>query len=384
MRLFIRRPRPVAASAAAGTGTPSSTTSGPSPRAVSNVASVAMLSLLWLVIAGAGLYVTMVVQPRELGALEASARTAVLRREEAGALTLQQQDAEARMQEVSMRWSTRYKVVPDSLRAHDVVAYLNSLSRSGFKNVDVKVEATETTPDVSRHVLAVSGRASYGALHRFVWDIENNRSFYRIRSLTIEQMDLSDTDSEGRPTYEAVVSFRLTVEALFGGIDGLSAPPPGAVFTDAATRPQPVGNRPPLVPASVLPMRTPPRNPFYPLVLDAIPPNTYGLIEIETAELIAIADGRAIFRDGDGYHTLGPGSAVYLGYVSSVDAAGGRVIAHLNKGGILDQVVRRIDGRDANGRRPGGGAGDTGDTYRPLNADGSRAAAAGPDDAPRR
>ncbi len=390
MRLFLRRPTapalgsPVPGPFSSGSSAPGVPRSGgigaPPPPRGSNVANVTLLTLLWLAVAGGGLYVTTVVQPRELAAIEASERAVVLRREEAGALTLQQQDAEGRVMESGLRWATRYKVVPDSLRAHDVVAYLNSLTRSGFKNVDVRVEQTETTPDVSRHVLAVSGRASYGALHRFVWDLENNRTFYRIRTLTIEHMDLSDTDSEGRPTYEAVVSFTLTVEALFGGIDGLSAPPPGAIFTDAALAPQVVGNRPPAVPASVLPMRTFARNPFYPLVLDAIPPNTYGLLEIESAELIAIADGRAIFRDGTGYHTLGPGSAVYLGYVSRIDAANGRVVAHLNKGGILDQVVRRID-EVKTPDAPGAGTGEA--TYRPLNPDGTRAAAA-PGTAPER
>lgn len=374
MRLFVRRPRPAGAplaAAAPATGTSASPASRRrSARRGPNVASVAVLSLLWFAVAAAGIYVTMVMQPRELTALTDATRAAGLKREEAGALTQQQVAAEAAMQETALRWATRYKVVPDSLRAHDVVAYLNSLSRRGFKNVDAKVTGTETSADVSRHLLEVTGRASYGALHRFVWDLENNRSFYRLRSLTIEQTDLSDTDSEGRPTFEAVVTFKMGIEALFGGVEGLSAPPPSAVLTDAAVLPQPAGNRPPVVPATVLPMRNPPRNPFYPLILSSIPPNTYGLLDVQEAELIAIADGRAIFRDSEGFHTLGAGSAVYLGYISRVDAANGRVVAHLNKGGILDQVVRRVDGRDPLSRQQ---RADAGDPYRPLNTDGTRA-----------
>lgn len=324
--------------------------------------NVVILSLLWALIVGAGGYLTFVQQPRTLEHLKEAERVAQLQRDEAGALQLQQAGAEGSAREAYLRWSSRYKVFPESLATHEVVAYFNSLTQTGFKNVDVTVKESQQQSDYSMHVLEVKGRAQYGALHRFVWDLENNRLFYRIRSLQLAEMDLQEEDSQQRPRFEVVVSFTMEVEALYGGAEGLSAPPAG-VLTEASEVQPGTTTAPPVIPAMLLPNRTPPKNPFYPAILSDIPPNTYGLLDVTEASLIAIADGRAIFQDGNGYHTVGVGSAVYLGTITQVDAGTGRVVARLNKGGILDQIVRRIDGKES---------------YRPIRSDGQRASQTGP------
>ncbi|HYE58094.1 MAG TPA: hypothetical protein VD948_06295, partial [Rhodothermales bacterium] len=161
--------------------------------------NVAILAMLWAIIVAAGGYFTFVHQPRTLKNLEEAERLAQLRKDEAGALRLQQASAEGEAREAYLRWSSRYKVFPESLATHEVVGYFNSLTRRGFKHVDVLVKETQQTPDYSFHLLEVKGQAQYGALHRFVWDLENNRLFYRVRTLTLNEMDLQEEDSEGRP-----------------------------------------------------------------------------------------------------------------------------------------------------------------------------------------
>lgn len=324
----------------------------------SSTANVVILAVVWALCASAGAYFTFFQQPRTLAQLEEAERTAALKRDEAGALTVQQASSEGTAREVMLKWNARYKVMPESLRAHESVAYLNSLTRSGFKTFDVKVTGTQTASDYSFHTIDVTGRALYRSLYDFVWAMENHRSFYRVASMNLEQIDLVDEDSKGRAHLEVMVSFTMTLHAYFGGAEGVSAPPPGVLATGAMQQAL-AANGPPDVPANVLPARSIPRNPFYPYILDNPPPNTYGLLEIENAELIAIADGRAIFKDGTGYHTLGVGGEVYLGEIVRIDSQRGRVVARLNKGGILDEVERRIDG---------------GDAYRPLTPEGARAA----------
>ncbi len=327
-----------------------------------NKTNVVILSLLWALIVAAGGYFTFVQQPRTLENLQEAERVAKLKVEEANALSMQQSGAEGAAREAYLRWSSRYKVFPESLATHEVVSYFNSLTQSGFKNVDVTVKESQQGADYATHVLEVKGRATYGALHRFVWDLENNRLFYRVRSLQLSEVDLQEEDSQGRPRLEVMVSFTMEVEALYGGTDGLSAPPAGVVTPASEVMPG-TPTTPPVIPANLLPNRTPPKNPFFPAILSQLPPNTYGLMDVTEATLIAIADGRAIFRDDEGFHTLGIGAPVYLGYITGIDAAKGRVVARLNKGGILDEVVRRMDGKD---------------NYRPLTTDGERAAQATP------
>lgn len=345
-------------------------------------ANIVILLVCWLLVAGIGSYLTFMKQPLELERLQEAERVVALKQDEAGTLRLQSASAEQAAREVLSRWNARYKVMPESLQAHNVVAYFNLLTRDGFKNVDVEVKGTTPGTDYNAITLKVTGRGLYRSLYDFVWALENNRSFYRIKSLDLDHLDLITNDKtaagEERSRLDVLVSFTMEVEALYGGTLGVSASAPSVVAaTDggpAAPRLNP--NAPPGVPASVLPTRRPPRNPFYPLILSQIPPNTYGLMDIEQASLISIADGRAIFTDGEGYHTLGVGSEVYLGEITSVDPTRGIVRARLNKGGIIDEVERRIGGDAYSPSRDTDTPARPGDTYRPVNPDGSAAAAA--------
>lgn len=345
-------------------------------------ANIAILVVCWLLVAGFGSYLTFMKQPLELERLQEAERVVALKQDEAGALRLQTTSAEQTSREVLSRWNARYKVMPETLQAHNVVAYFNTLTRDGFKNVDVEVQGTAPGADYNTISLKVSGRGLYRSLYDFVWALENNRSFYRIKSLNLDHLDLITNEKtasgQDRNRLDVLVSFTMDVEALYGGTLGVSANAASVVASDggpAAPRLNP--NAPPGVPASVLPTRRPPRNPFYPLILSEIPPNTYGLMDIETAALISIADGRAIFTDGEGYHTLGTGSEVYLGEIVSVNPQTGVVRARLNKGGIIDEVERRIGGDDYS-RGARGDDAPTGDQYRPVNPDGSAAATAAP------
>lgn len=344
-------------------------------------ANIAILVVCWLCVAGFGSYLTFMKQPLELERLTEAERVVALKQDEAGTLRLQTASAEQASREVLSRWNARYKVMPDSLQAHEVVAYFNRLTASGFKNVDVEVLGTTPGADYNAIGLKVSGRGLYRSLYDFVWALENNRSFYRIKHLNLDQLDLvtKETSSTGeeRSRLEVLVTFEMQVEALYGGSLGVSAGGAASVLAseggEGAPRLNP--NAPPGVPASVLPTRRPPRNPFYPLILSQIPPNTYGLMDVEAATLISIADGRAIFTDGDGYHTLGVGGEVYLGEITHVDPRAGIVRARLNKGGIIDEVERRISGDGFASGTAREGEPRPGDTYRPLNADGTPAAA---------
>ena len=79
-------------------------------------------------------------------------------------------------------------------------------------------------------------------------------------------------------------------------------------------------------------------NPFQPLIMENVPPNTYRLIDIEDAELISIVGIEAIIRWQDEEYRLGVGDPVYLGQVISVDPKRGKVSVSLNKGGILERI----------------------------------------------
>ena len=127
-----------------------------------------------------------------------------------------------------------------------------------------------------------------------------------------------------------MVSFNMQLEAYYGGLPDLQV----AHMADSLYR---------RLPRAVFPEKNPPVNPFYPGILKQLPPNADNLIDIEKAKLVSIVGGRAVFQDEFGLRTVGEGENVYLGQITEIDPVEGRVVARLNRGGILDEVELHLE-----------------------------------------
>lgn len=296
-------------------------------------ANILILTACWLVVVALGVWLTFFLQPAEMDALDQRARATEIKREETTALIAQQAETSELAADVEARWNARYKVVPTALRSPDVVGYLNDLTRDGFERFDLTIGGMYENNGYRAYQLEARGEASYASLYRLVWKLENNRRFYRIIRLDLNHMDLVQQDSQGRSRRDVVVGFSMTVEALFGGAAGMSA--------EASSLPD---DLPPAVPEGVMPSLRPVGNPFYPHVSESLPPNTFGRVDMESSDLVSIADGRAVFRDAQGYRTLGEGDEVYLGRITRIDPRTSTVTARLNRGGIVDDVTVRLQG----------------------------------------
>ncbi len=281
-----------------------------------------------------------------------------LKKAELDELFLQQTSSEAAAKDATRRWFARYKIIPEELKSPDVIAYLNGLTAAGFKNFDVTSTGTKSEPDFSYHTYAVDGRAYFSSLYKFIWDIENNRNFYRIDNLTLDEIDLITTDRKsGKERMQIMVSFRMSLNAYFSGTEGVSAPEElFAELMEGELLPTGWSSQLPPVPTDILPANSPAINPFYPGILQNIPPNTDDHLEIEATgtELISIVGGKAVFRDDTGYRTLGIGDPIYLGQITDIDPLEGRVLARLNKGGIIDEVEVFLQSEDSYRRAMGG------------------------------
>jgi hypothetical protein len=290
---------------------------------------------------GLGGYITFVRQPVELERVVQAEQLTRLKQAEVTSLLAEVASSQEMADDAVRKWNARYKYMPNTLSSAEVVGYLNTLTQSGFDLFDIEVEGTQRRSDYNFHTLHVTGRGYYVNLYRFIWDIENNRDFYRIRDLTLDHMDLVEDDAEtGNPRMQIMVSFDLYLDAYFGGPEGMSAPQMMMVGIEGEPVALP-SNLPP-VPMDVLPSQRPALNPFFPIVMEELPPNTYNLVDVETAELIAIADNEAVFSDDQGYRKLAVGGDVYLGQIVSIDPREERVVARLNKGGIIDEVTLEL------------------------------------------
>ena len=302
--------------------------------------NIIILAVVWVFIIGAGVYITMFEQPEELVRVEKAGKVIRLKNAELASLISEHSLSIGKADDALSKWQARYKVIPNQLSSPEVIGYLNELTRSGFEVFDISNSGMQDEGDYSYHSFSISGRGYFSELYQIIWELENNRYFYRIPELTLIHMDIITEDEDtGNEVMKVMVSFQLQIDAIFSGADGMSAPDVGGVTEAAEALPisRAKSERPP-VPGEVLPGERPALNPFFPLIMDRLPPNTHGLINIEKAQLVSIVRDRAIFKEDDAYRSVGQGEDVYLGQITEVDPTEGRVKARLNKGGIIDAI----------------------------------------------
>ena len=301
-----------------------------------------LLSCLVLVI-GAGTYLTYFRQRDMIASLDKKIEAKREEQEQIRTLKANLNDAKNRFKTVRHEWRTQYKVVPQTISSPDIVAYLTELTQTGFKRFDVTSSGSEERDGYSVHTFNAEGEAYFMNLYRFVWTVENNRPFYRVRDLELTYLEERTTDEEtGRTTMDLLVSFQMNVQAIYGATKDLPSPVPPSDGREVDQLPvAQTAPRPPL-PSSVVPNPAPEVNPFYPLVFETVPPNEDDRLNVESAQLLSIIDGQAIFQTSEGLTRVGEGARVYLGRIVEVDPSEGRVVARLNRGGVIDRVERTL------------------------------------------
>ena len=290
--------------------------------------NTALLLLLAFIVSGAGFYLTGVRQQEELQRIEDAKKLARMQKAEVEQL-LVEESATTEMAEVAVRkWRARYKYIPSAMETPDIVQYLEGLTTRGFEGFNITLEGVTTKPDFKQYTFDVQGTAFYSNLYDFVWHIENNRAFYRIRDLSLEHAPvLKMNNKTGVERRQDMVKFSMQLDAYFAGVEGLSAKEEEMVP----------------VPDELLPAHAIAHNSFYPHVRTDLPPNDRLLVDMEAAKLVSVIGGRAIVEDQRGQHVLSPGDAVYLGEVVSIDPVGIRVVARLNKGGVMREVELKLE-----------------------------------------
>jgi len=302
-----------------------------------------LLLVCLLLLIGVGTYLTYFRQQDTIASLEQKIEAKEEEKEEIRALRADRANAESRLQTLRHEWRTQYKVVPATISSPDIVSYLTELTQTGFQRFDITSAGSEERDGYKVHAFGAEGEAYFTNLYRFVWTIENSRPFYRIRDLDLNYLEERETDEEtGRTTMDVLVSFEMDVQAIYGAATNLPSPPAPSESREVERLPVAQSSTSPPLPSSVVPNPAPDINPFYPLVFEEVPPNQYDRLNIESAQLLSIIDGQAVFQTGDGLQRLGEGDRVYLGRIEEVDPSEGRVVARLNRGGIVDRVERTL------------------------------------------
>jgi hypothetical protein len=324
-----------------------------------------VLIIILILVMGAGIWMTYVRQPTKLERIKGKAKVERMKHAKVTTLLKEEAATRAEAERAVTKWKARYKVIPDTVSSPAVVGFLNDLTRSGFENFDISFQGVRQEEDYSSLNYSIQGRGYFSRLYDVVWEVENNRNLYRINNLNLNHIDFISEDKEsGKKRMEVMVSFDMELKAYFGASEGMSAPEARlAQLTDKEMKD---GKAPPEVPDEVLPNKKPAVNFFFPNIMDKLPPNTQNLVDVEKAKLISIADGKAVFQDGEGFRAVGEGDDVYLGQIVQVNPQRNRVVAQLNKGGILDRVTLTLGSSGEDYRQAEGDA-----QLQPLNGGGN-------------
>ncbi len=210
-------------------------------------------------------------------------------------------------------------LLPDET-VHETYRYLESIaSRRASFDYEYKLSGISEEGDVLFANYQLKGQGSYRNINKFVHYLENSKPLYKIESLNLS-----------RPAGSQSASGNIDVTLKFKGIFSVGENLENLEDEDMY-----------VLKDAVYSTRY---NPFKPFVLNILPPNTENLLVVERARVIAILKGLAYIQHQQGdMLTMRVGDRVYLGILEKIDLKKGEVVFAMNRGGIFDRVILKLE-----------------------------------------
>lgn len=278
-----------------------------------------VLGILLLMILGVGTYIRAFNLPKKVKQIEKDIKRIDEELQNTPNLVNQFNDLSTTLTDTRMRWEHRNKDIPPmDVTAQSYAYFSHLIDLSGDVKLDMIYNGVQNKGNYGYNVYSLKGEAPFENFYRFIWYLENDRKLYKIQTLVVKGLEIAPTEKEeGR----ILITFDMLVNAYFSSVSELSTS---------------VGERS-ITPTLLI------VDPFAPIISSGIPPNTRGLVEVERSDLRAVIPGKAFVLDqANAIRTLLEGDEVYLGYVTKVDQANGRIECTLNKGGIIEKVELKI------------------------------------------
>lgn len=210
--------------------------------------------------------------------------------------------------------------VPYNLSQSSFYDFINQVtySFSPYSYVNIEYEQTEPGSPLSIYRYTLSGTAEFNDLNHLIYAIEESKMLKKISA--VELNNNVKVDEDGMPHY--LVTFKFKAAVYFSNDDRFYVKD----FVENRLEPNPIYDI------------------FYPLIRNEIPPNTEGLLDVQTAKLLALIPDGAFLSDANGNtFLLWEGDKVYLGYLTNINYEKNEVSFVLNKGGIIETVTLKLD-----------------------------------------
>jgi hypothetical protein len=210
--------------------------------------------------------------------------------------------------------------IPVNLTQYDFYNFVVNISSLFSSKSFVNIEFRELIEDEHfRHYeYRLFGTATFNDLYKLIYSIEKSKGLKKITSSNMT--NIINVDEDGHPNY--LVGYDMSVSVYFSDHDRFAS----LDFQENN-----------IVPRRIYDI-------FYPLIRKEIPPNTYNLLDVQSAQLLALLpDGAFLSGATDSTYVLNKGDKVYLGYVTEIDYKKNQVTFILNKGGIIEKVALGIE-----------------------------------------
>jgi hypothetical protein len=167
----------------------------------------------------------------------------------------------------------------------------------------------------------LSGTAYFNDVYKMIFAIEQSKELKKITSISFD--NFVKVDEDGMPQY--FITFNIDCAVYFSENDQFAS----SVSKENRLTPNPLYDI------------------FYPLIRNEIPPNIDELLDVQSAELLALIPEGAFIADSKGTtYLLWEGDKVYLGYLTEIDYDENIVHFVLNKGGIIEKITLTLDKKE--------------------------------------
>lgn len=281
--------------------------------------TLVLIIILILLIAAGGVY-SFVIQKGKIKDRDKKIKELKVKAENPEVLMKQLESVKKQAAELDSILALRKFNIPNNLPQTRFFDFVNKVSRNftPFTHIDINYENLINDKNFHNYLYKLSGKASFNDLYKLIYAIEKSKELKKIKSVNMN--NIVEVDKDGIPHY--LVSFTMKVSVYFSDNDRFAT---SKIKENRLTA-------------------NPIYNVFYPLIRKEIPPNTEHLLDVQSAELLALIPDGAYLADAQGNaYLLWEGDKVYLGYLTKIDYDKNEVRFILNKGGIIEKVTLTLD-----------------------------------------
>lgn len=283
------------------------------------LSTLLLLSILILIVISGSAY-TYYYQAGDIEENEEKLKSLQINSYNTDELNLQLEDLKTRFAELDSILALRKYIIPVNIAQSNFFKFVNNVSAnfSDYSHVNVEYTGMGEPGDFSSYLYSLKGTADYNDLFKMVYAIEQSKELKKITKGSLN--NFIEVDDDGIPHY--LVSYNFDVLVYYSDSDTYAS----ANYKENRLNSNPLYNI------------------FYPLIREDIPPNLNNLLDVQTAQLLALIPDGAYISDASGKtHLLWEGDEVYLGYLTKIDYNTNEVKFVLNKGGIIEKVTLIIE-----------------------------------------